>query len=109
MTEQEPEHELLSELRDKPGPTGDPAIGAEPILTRRDEQKLLDEANHIGPPTLAPLEISVNSLHLDGNRRATSAVSFGADAIALVRRHPLATLLLVSGLAYLLTHRRKTL
>jgi hypothetical protein len=108
MTEPEPEHELLPELLDKPGTAGDPAIGAEPILTRRDEQKLLDEANHVEPPTLAPLEISRDPLHVAGRQRTTSPASFGAEALELMRRHPVMTLLLAAGLAYMLAHRRKT-
>jgi hypothetical protein len=107
MTEREPEHEPLAELLDKPVSTGDLAAGDDPILTRRDEQKLLDEANQVEPPTLAPLEISLD-LHLDGRQRRASSTSLGAEAIELVRRHPMTALLLAAGLAYLLTHRRKT-
>ena len=107
MTEQEPEHELLSELLDNPGATGEPAIRDDPILTRRDEQRLLDEANQVGPPTLVPLEISLNALHSDGSQRTAADASFGAEAIELVRRHPMISLLAAAGLAYLLTRRRK--
>ena len=108
MTEREPEHELLPELLDNPGPASEPGFGADPILTRRDEQKLLDEANHVEPPTLAPRDISFNSLHPDSAQRKAAITSFGADALALVRRHPLTTLLIAAGLAYVLTQRRKT-
>ena len=102
MTEQEPDHELLAELLDKTEPTSD-----EPILTRRDEQKLLDEANRVEPPTLAPAEIGWESPHPAGTQRRLSATSFGAEAIDLVRRHPIPALILAASVAYLLFHRKR--
>ena len=105
MTEREPDRELLAELIDAPKPTSDAATD-DPILTRRDEQKLLDEANQVMPPTLAPSEISLDPLHMSNGQHTTSAASFGAEAIGIVRRHPIPALLLAAGLVYLLARRR---
>ena len=108
MTEREPNHELLAERLDKPGPAGDSAIGDDPILTRRDEQKLLDEANRAGPPTLTPHDLGLEPLPTGDGRRTSSAASFGAEAIEIVRRHPIPALLVTIGLVYLLARRRKS-
>jgi hypothetical protein len=109
MTEREPDHELLGELLDKPEPPSDTTTGDDPVLTRRDEQKLLDEANQVAPPTLAPAEISLEHSHLTGadGQHTGSPASFGAEAIEIVRRHPIPALLLAAGVVYLL-FRRKT-
>jgi hypothetical protein len=107
MTEREPDQELLAELLDESKPTSDSAAVEDPILTRRDEQKLLDEANQVKPPTLAPSEISLDPLHMSSRQGTTSAASFGAEAIGIVRRYPIPALLLAAGLVYLLTRRRK--
>jgi hypothetical protein len=72
------------------------------MLTYDDEQKLLAEANRAGPPTLAPtaatLEPAVESM--------ARPASFGAEALDIVRRHPLPMLFLATGLAYLLLRRK---
>jgi hypothetical protein len=106
MTEREPNREALAEPLDKPEPTSDTTARDDPILTRRDEQKLLDEANRVEPPTLAPSEIGREPAHLASGQHTTSAASFGAEAIELVRRHPIPALLLAAGLAYLIFHRK---
>jgi hypothetical protein len=107
MTERELDHAMLADLLHRREAAGDPATGDNPILTRRDEQKLLDEANHVKPPTLAPHDISPDLLHLGGKQRTISAASFGAEAIEIIRRNPIPALLLAAGLAYLLTRRHK--
>jgi hypothetical protein len=107
MTEQEPDADLLADLLTERGPPGDTAASDETILTRRDEQKLLDEANQVAPPTLAPVDIGLESLHSDGMQRKISSASFGTEAIELVRRYPMPALLLAAGLAYLLVRRRR--
>jgi hypothetical protein len=107
MTERESDHKVLAELLDKTGSPDDLATDDDPFLTRRDEQKLLDEANRVEPPTLSPHDIRHDPLHLHGGQRTTSAASFGAEAIEIVRRHPIPALLLAAGLVYLLTRRRR--
>jgi hypothetical protein len=105
MTEREPDHELLADLLKRREITGAPATD-DPILTRRDEQKLLNEANRVEPTTLAPVDAGMESLpHANGQPSGT-IVTFGAEAIEIVRRHPIPALLLAAGLAYLLTRRR---
>ena len=106
MTEREPDKELLADLLAERRPPGDTAASDDPILTWRDEQKLLDEANQVAPPTLAPLDIGLDSLHSDGMQRNISSASFGTEAIELVRRYPIPAVLLAAGLAYLLVRRR---
>jgi hypothetical protein len=108
MTEREPDPDLLAELLDERRPLDDAATSDVPILTRRDEQKLLDEANQVAPPTLAPLDAEVDLRQSNGRQRTTSAASFRAEAIEIVRRNPIPALLLAAGLAYLLTRRRKS-
>ena len=107
MTEREPDQSLLVELLTEPRSLGDTSASDEPILTRRDEQMLLDEANQVAPPTLAPVGITLDPLHGSSTQRMPSGASFGAEAIDLVRRYPIPALLLAAGLAYLLTRRRK--
>ena len=107
MTEREPNHEMLAELLDKRGPTGDSAAGDDPILTRRDEKKLLDEANRVEPTTLAPIETMIEPPPHASRQPAATIASFGAEAVEIVRHHPIPALLLAIGLVYLLTHRRK--
>jgi hypothetical protein len=106
MTERESDSDLLAELLDERRSPDNTATNDNPVLTRRDEQKLLDEANHVAPPTLAPLDVGVE-LRDSGRQRATAVASFGAEAIEVVRRYPIPALLLAAGLAYLLTRRRK--
>lgn len=106
MAEQKPDRELQAELLGKPERASDITNPDDPILTRRDEQKLLDEANHVSPPTLAPAEISLEPLLTAGGQRRDTPVPFGVEAIALVRRHPIPAMLVAAGLAYLLTRRR---
>jgi hypothetical protein len=107
MTEREPDPELLAELLDKREPASPTTTRDAPILTRRDEQKLLDEANRIEPPTLAPADSRPKPARPRGAPGAISAASFGAEAVELARRHPIPALLLAAGLAYLLTRRRR--
>ena len=106
MTEQERDDDLLAELLEHPNRAGGTEIYEDPILTRRDEQKLLQEANDAEPSTLAPADTSDDLTTAIDSRRAGPAASFGAEALAIVRRHPVPALLAAAGLAYLLTHRR---
>jgi hypothetical protein len=78
----------------------------QPILTRRDEQKLLDEANRVEPPTLAAPMGGLEPIQAYSRQHATSAASFGVEVITIIRRHPIPALLLAAGLVYLLTRRR---
>ena len=78
----------------------------QPILTRRDEQKLLDEANHVEPPTLAPQPASLGRPAERRPQPTSTAATFGGEAVAIIRRHPVPTLLVGAGLAYLLMRRR---
>ena len=78
----------------------------QPILTRRDELKLLDEANRVEPPTLAAPTSGPEPPQAYSRQRPTSAASFGVEALTIIRRHPIPALLLAAGLAYLLTRRR---
>ncbi|MFL5800375.1 MAG: hypothetical protein ACJ8CR_01245 [Roseiflexaceae bacterium] len=109
MTEREHDRDMLAELRELSGPAPKRLIGAGPILTRRDELKLLAEANRVETPTLAPANIHLEHRELSGagGKHTTTPMSFGIEAIDVVRRHPLPALLLTMGLAYLLL-RRKT-
>ena len=97
MTEQERDEHFLGDLPDLPDGAGDPVLVDAPLLTRYEEQRLLQEANRVAPPTLAPTDTTIPA-------RPTS---FGAEALELVRRHPIPALLFGIGLAYLLTHRRR--
>jgi hypothetical protein len=97
MTERERDQHRLAELLDLPDEVGDPIVSDEPLLTRDEEQRLLQEANRVAPPTLAPT----------GTTIPARPASFGAEALELVRRHPIPALLFGIGLAYLLTRRRR--
>jgi hypothetical protein len=68
-----------------------------PALTSTQEQALLKEANQATPPTLAPTNPA------DQNAGA----SFMGEVAEVIRRHPLPTLLVGVGVAYLLTRRRR--
>ena len=107
MTERQQDKDLLADLLYLPSAesataanecSGSPAIPAEPLLTPGEERTLLREANRAEPPTLAPEE--------DRLAQANPA-SFAMEVAEVVRRHPIPTILLSAGLAYLLTHRRR--
>ena len=68
-------------------------------MIRREEQRLLREANRVIPPTLAPTDA--------GFDQAAASASFRDEIVDLVRRHPVPALLLGMGLAYLLTRRQR--
>jgi hypothetical protein len=76
------------------------------MLTHSDEQKLLAEANRAEPPTLAPTAANPELTGAAGGLTAIPA-SFGAEALDVIRRHPLPVLLFVTGLAYLLLRRKR--
>jgi hypothetical protein len=97
MTERERDEHLLADLFELPDGAGDPIIVDQPLLTRDEEQRLLQEANRVAPPTLAPT----------GTTIPAAPVSFGAEALQIVRRHPIPALLFGIGLAYLVTRRRR--
>ncbi len=114
MTEQQREEDLLANLLDVSQSAGEPAPAnharatlyeqhaatpQQPILTRREEQRLLRAANQAGTPTLAPQET--------GPAEPESATSFVSAVASLVRRHPIPALLAGAGLAFLLTRRRR--
>ena len=108
MTEQKYDDYLLTELLEHPQPASSMMRMEAPILTHSDEQKLLAEANRVGPPTLAPVAADLEPpepASAVGGTRAMP-VSFGAEALDVVRRHPLPVLLFVTGLAYLLLRRK---
>lgn len=89
MTEQQREHDLLSQLLTAP-PAGERAA---PPLSRRDERALLSAANRIGTPTLAP-------------RDEPAGDSFAGELMSVIRRYPLPTVALGAGLVFLLARRR---
>jgi hypothetical protein len=101
MTEQQREDDFLSRLLDASEDTvraasaDDIAFRSTSGLTRRDEQALLQAANRIGTPTLAPQAFD-----------AQEATSFTGEVAALVRRYPIPALAIGVGVAYLLTRRR---
>jgi hypothetical protein len=101
MTEQQREDDLLAELLEHPTrstATGDAAdFDAMPVLTRRDEQALLNEAHQVGTPTLTPTT----------EAHASAPASFAADVVGLVRRYPLPAVLAGAGLVMLLARRRR--
>jgi hypothetical protein len=104
MTEQQREDDLLAELLELPE-SDDPAsaiaagssahFDAMPMLTRSEEQALLNEAHQVGTPTLTP------TAEAHDNR------SFAADIARIVRRHPLPAVLAGVGLVMLLARRRR--
>jgi hypothetical protein len=101
MTEQERDEDLLAELLEHPDQARGARVYEEPILTRRDEQKLLQEANSADPSTLAPADVSYDlTTEALGPRRAGAASSFGAEALDIVRRHPVPALLTVWRLRF---------
>ena len=101
MTEQQREEDLLAELLEHPtrssasGPAAD--FNAMPMLTRGEEQALLNEAHQAGTPTLTP------SVEAHDNAPA----SFAADIAQIVRRYPLPAVLAGAGLVLLLARRRR--
>lgn len=106
MTEQQREDDLLAELLDLPeadDPARSAAAGsaagsdAMPLLTRNEEQALLNEAHEVGTPTLTPTA----EAHDDAPQ------SFAADIVRIVRRHPLPAVLAGAGLVLLLARRRR--
>ncbi|HEX5691202.1 MAG TPA: hypothetical protein VFX76_14410 [Roseiflexaceae bacterium] len=94
MTEQEHDRMLLSQLIEQPLQH---SAATDLPLSGSVERKLLQEANRVAPATLAPTDI--------GERRTSS--SFASEALDIVRRHPLPSLLIITGAAYLLTRRRR--
>lgn len=99
MTERQQNEQLLADLLQLPGQVEDPTMAHEPVLTLRDEQKLLKEANEAEPPTLAPE---------DARPAGGLAVeSFRDEVVEVIRRNPIPALLLGVGLAFLLTRRRR--
>jgi len=105
MTEQQREDDLLAELLELPDPD-DPAsstpadarthFDAMPVLTRHEEQALLNEAHQAGTPTLTPTTEALDN----------PPGSFVADIVQIVRRHPLPAVLAGAGLVLLLARRR---
>jgi hypothetical protein len=106
MTEEQREEDLLAELLALPeegDPTTSTAAGdtahfnALPVLTRRDEHALLNEAHQVGTPTLTPTI----------EARDNAPASFAADIVGIVRRYPLPAVLAGAGLVMLLARRRR--
>lgn len=107
MTEREHSDDFLSELLQEADVTPTPAPRArvygqpssQPALSRREERKLLKEANMAGPVTL---------MSDDESASQGAASSFGSDAAEIMRRYPLPTLLGAVAVGYLLgSHRRR--
>ena len=98
MTERERDMELLDALLQGSGQASGAAAAHDELLTRGEERKLLQEANDIPPPTLAPTA----EMRL---KRAGAPASFGAEVIDIVRRHPIAAVLLSMGVAIMLGRR----
>jgi hypothetical protein len=103
MTEQQREEDLLSELLDLPEHADQQhailAQGAQPLLTRREEQALLRAANQVGTPTLAPAE---HEQELEGVSH-----SFVSDLAGVARKHPVLTVLAAGSIAFLLARQRR--
>jgi hypothetical protein len=98
MTERERDMELLDALLQSSGEASGAAAAHDELLTRGEEQKLLQEANDTPPPTLAP----TGEMNL---KRASAPASFGAEVIEIVRRHPIAAVLLSISVAIVLGRR----
>jgi hypothetical protein len=95
MTEQEQDREFLSRLIGQPFERTSTA--SIPPLSSHVERQLLQEANRVAPITLAPVDTSAPN---------GASASFAGEALDIVRRHPLPSLLIAAGVAYLLTRRR---
>ena len=79
-----------------------------PILSHRDEQKLLQEANNATPPSLNPADTHERAAPTYVQPTvAGGPASFGVEALDVVRRHPIPALLVSAGVAYLLVRRRR--
>jgi hypothetical protein len=101
MTELQHDDTLLADLLSisgEPGDAGSSDSAAHlPLLTATQEQALLKEANQAPPPTLVPID----------HTEPSAGASFVSEVAEMIRRHPLPTLLIGIGAAYLLTRRRR--
>lgn len=105
MTERQFEEAFLSELLERTGPPEPlPSVNDLPAL---DERQLLQAANQVGTPPLVPVAPDLVALREHQSAGASGAGSFGGEVLEIVRRHPLPTLALAAGLAYLTTRRRR--
>ncbi len=101
MTEQQREDELLTNLLQTTDTLPDSSTASyQPPISRREEQRLLREANQAGTPTLAPRDVNVVG------DDSTGKETFASEMVEFVRRHPVPTLLAAVGIAYVFTRRR---
>lgn len=102
MTELQHDDDLLADLLSISGESDDAGasdVAAHlPILTPTEEQALLREANQATPPTLVPMVPAADQI---------AGASFVGEVAEVIRQHPLPTLLIGIGAAYLLTRRRR--
>jgi len=106
MTEQQFEEAFLSELLERSGPPEPlPPVNDLPAL---DDRQLLQAANQVGTPPLVPPAPDLVALHEYQAVNRPAASSFGREVLEIVRRHPLPTLALAAGLAYLTTRRPRS-